>query len=235
MSKTFYRNKGSKDNIVLSLAGAHGVGKTTIFNLFKKIVKDNNKFKFYPERYVKKPPFPFGSPDKQIGFRSELHFLQQLIRRNQSIVNFDDKYNGRIIILDRTPLCVLVYSKSLNLQEKDYNLILDTYKSIKWKEDYIIYLTAKPETILKRIMQRGSLDIIRKEWNENDRNYLLKILSFYKQFLSARTNVFTINTETLTPDEVVNKIKSIIFDLSDYSFKKMQQPSTTQMNLSEFF
>jgi deoxyadenosine/deoxycytidine kinase len=130
---------------------------------------------------------------------------------------------------------VLVYSKSLNLQEKDYNLILDTYKSIKWKEDYIIYLTAKPETILKRIMQRGSLDIIRKEWNENDRNYLLKILSFYKQFLSARTNVFTINTETLTPDEVVNKIKSIIFDLSDYSFKKMQQPSTTQMNLSEFF
>jgi thymidylate kinase len=235
LSKTFYRNKGSKDNIVLSLAGAHGVGKTTIFNLFKKIVKDNNKFKFYPERYVKKPPFPFGSPDKQIGFRSELHFLQQLIRRNQSIVNFDDKYNGRIIILDRTPLCVLVYSKSLNLQEKDYNLILDTYKSIKWKEDYIIYLTAKPETILKRIMQRGSLDIIRKEWNENDRNYLLKILSFYKQFLSARTNVFTINTETLTPDEVVNKIKSIIFDLSDYSFKKMQQPSTTQMNLSEFF
>lgn len=235
MSKTFYRNKGSKDNIVLSLAGAHGVGKTTVFNLLKKNMKDNNKFKFFPERYVKKPPFPFGSSDKQIGFRSELHFLQQLIRRNQNILNFDDKYNGRIIILDRTPLCVLVYSKSLNLQEKDYNLILDTYKSIKWKEDYIIYLTAKPETILKRITQRGSLDIIRKEWNEDDKNYLLKILSYYKQFLSARTNIFTIDTENLTPDDVVNKIRSIIFDISDYSFEKMQQPSTTQMNLSEYF
>ena len=235
MSKTFYRNKGSKDNIVLSLAGAHGVGKTTVFNLLKKIMKDNNKFKFFPERYVKKPPFPFGSPDKQIGFRSELHFLQQLIRRNQNILNFDDNYNGRIIILDRTPLCVLVYSKSLNLQEKDYNLILDTYKSIKWKEDYIIYLTAKPETILKRITQRGSLDIIRKEWNEDDKNYLLKILSYYKQFLSARTNIFTINTENLNPDDVVNKIRNIIIDLSDYSFEKMQQPSTTQMNLSEYF
>lgn len=235
MSKTFYRNKGSKDNIVLSLAGAHGVGKTTVFNLFKKLFKDNNKFKFFPERYVKKPPFPFGSPDKQIGFRSELHFLQQLIRRNQNILNFDDRYNGRIIILDRTPLCVLVYSKSLNLQAKDYNLILDTYKSIKWKEDYIIYLTAKPETILKRIMQRGSLDIIRKEWNENDRNYLLKILSFYKQFLSARTNILTIDTENLTPEDIVDRIKKIIIDLSDFSFEKMQQPSTTQMNLSEFF
>jgi thymidylate kinase len=219
----------------LSLAGAHGVGKTTVFNLFKKTLIDNNKFKFFPERYVKKPPFPFGSSDKQIGFRSEIHFLQQLIKRNQNIINFDNKYNGRIIILDRTPLCVLVYSKSLSLQEKDYNLILDTYKSIKWKEDYIIYLTANPETILKRLIQRGSLDKIREEWNEDDKMYLNKILSYYKQFLSAKTNVFTINTENSTPDEVVDKIKTLITKLSEYSFEKVRESSTTQMNLSEFF
>jgi thymidylate kinase len=219
----------------LSLAGAHGVGKTTVFNLLKKTLMDNNKFKFFPERYVKKPPFPFGSSDKQVGFRSELHFLQQLIRRNQNILNFDNKYNGRIIILDRTPLCVLVYSKSLSLQEKDYNLILDTYKSIKWKEDYIIYLNAKPETILKRITQRGSLDKIRNEWNEDDKIYLHKILSYYKQFLSSKTNIFTINTENSIPVEVVYNIKNIITKLSDYSFEKMREPSTTQMNLSEFF
>ncbi|MBA7716307.1 Thymidylate kinase [subsurface metagenome] len=234
MSKTFYRNKGSKDNIVISLAGVHGVGKTTVFNLLKKILKDNNKFKFFPERYIKKPPFPFGSSDKQIGFRSELHFLQQLIRRNQNILNFDNNYNGRIIILDRTPLCVLIYSKSLNLKEKDFTLILDTYNSIKWKENYIIYLTAKPDVILKRIVQRGSLDKIRREWNEDDNNYLLKILAYYKQFLSTKTNVFPIDTNDLTPKEVVDKIKMIITDLSDYSFGKIEQSSTTQMNLDKF-
>lgn len=234
MSKTFYRNKGSKDNIVISLAGVHGVGKTTVFNLLKKILKENNKFKFFPERYVKKPPFPFGSSDKQIGFRSELHFLQQLIRRNQNIMNFDNKYNGRIIILDRTPLCVLIYSKSLNLKEKDFTLIIDTYNSIKWKENYIIYLTAKPDVILKRIVQRGSLDKIRREWNEDDNNYLLKILTYYKQFLSTKTNVFPIDTNDLTPKEVVDKIKIIITDLSDYSFGKIEQSSTTQMNLDKF-
>ncbi|MFX0104921.1 MAG: deoxynucleoside kinase, partial [Candidatus Hodarchaeota archaeon] len=184
MSKTIYRNKGSKDNIIISIAGAHGVGKTTVFNHFKSKVKDNHKFKFFPERYIKKPPFPFGSSNKQIGFRSELHFLQQFIRRNKNIVNFDDKYNGRIIILDRTPICVLIYSKSLNLKEKDYNLILDTYNSIHWKEDYIFYLYAKPNTILKRIVQRGSLEKIRREWNEEDKEYLLKILSYYKQYLT---------------------------------------------------
>ncbi len=234
MSKSLYRNKGSKDNIVISLAGAHGVGKTTIFYLLKKIFKDDNKFKFFPERYIKKPPFPFGSSNKQIGFRSEIHFLQQLIKRNQNIINFDIQYNGRILILDRTPLCVLIYSKSLNLKEKDYNLILDTYNSIKWREDYIIHLTADPEEILKRIIQRGSLDKIRKEWNEDDINYLLSIISFYKQFFSSKTNIFSIDTNELTPEMIVIKIKEIITELSDYSFEKKKEHSTTQMNLTKF-
>ena len=234
MSKRFYRNRTSKDNIIISIAGAHGVGKTSIFNLLKKKVIDDNKFKFFPERYVKNPPFPFGSSDKQIGFRSELHFLQQLIRRNQSIVNYDNRYNGRVIFLDRTPLCVLIYSKSLNLKEKDYKLILDTYNSIKWKEDYIIYLYANPNTILRRIIQRGSIEAIRLEWNEADKEYLIKILSYYNQFLSKKQNVFKIETENLTVEDVIDKIKIIITDLSGYSFDKLEKSETTQMNLNKF-
>ncbi len=142
LGRRYFTNKGSKDNIIISIAGVHGIGKTTIFNLLKNFLGDNNKFKFFPERYIKIPPFPFGSNDKQIAFRSEIHFLQQLIRRNKNITNFDNKYNGRVIFLDRTSICVLVYSKSLYLKEKDYNLILDMYKSVKWKEDFVIYLTA---------------------------------------------------------------------------------------------
>jgi len=231
-----YRNKGSKDNIIISIAGAHGVGKTTVFNLFKKdnMVKDNNKFKFFPERYVLNPPFPFGSSNKQISFRSELHFLQQLIKRNQNIVNFDNRYNGRIIILDRTPLCVLIYSKSLNLKEKDYKLILDTYNSIHWKEDYIFYLYAKPNSIMKRIIQRGSLEKIRKEWNEQDKEYLLTILSYYKQFLSNKEGVFMINTENLSPEEVIHEMREIITQLSGYSFKKLEKSISTQINLLKY-
>lgn len=234
MSKRIYRNRASKDNIIISIAGAHGVGKTSVFNLLKKMVIDNNKFKFFPERYKKNPPFPFGSSDKQIGFRSELHFLQQFIRRNQSIVNYDNNYNGRVMILDRTPLCVLIYSKSLNLKEKDYKLILDTYNSIKWKEDYIIYLYANPNTILRRIIQRGSIEAIRLEWNEADKEYLIKILSYYNQFLSKKQNVFKIETENLTIEDVIDKIKIVITDLSGYSFKKLEKSQTTQMNLNKF-
>ena len=236
MSKNIYRNKGSKDNIVISIAGPHGVGKTTIYSLFKKKVGDNAKFKFFPERYKKIPPFPFGSHDKQTAFRSELHFLQQLIRRNRNISNFDVKYNGRIIILDRTPVCVLVYSKSLNLKVKDYNLILDMFNSVKWREDYIIYLTAEPDTILKRIIRRGSLEKIRREWNEEEKEYLLKIISFYNQFLlqkKEKNKIFIVNTENLTAEEVLKEIEEIIVDLSGYYFKKIVKPQN-QMSIKEF-
>ncbi|MFX1364223.1 MAG: deoxynucleoside kinase [Promethearchaeota archaeon] len=234
MSKTIYRNKGSKDNIVISIAGVHGVGKTTVFNLLKSKVKENNKFRFFPERYIKNPPFPFGSSDKQIGFRSELHFLQQLIRRNQNITNFDNKYNGRIIILDRTPLCVLIYSKSLNLKEKDYNLILDTYNSIQWKEDYIFYLYANPNTIMKRIIQRGSLEKIRKDWNEEDKEYLLTIISYYRKYLSTKENIFMLDTDNQNPEQVINEIKKLITQVSGYSFDKSDNSISTQMNILKF-
>ncbi|TFF92872.1 MAG: hypothetical protein EU543_04860 [Promethearchaeota archaeon] len=238
LGRTIYRNKGSKDNIVFSIAGAHGVGKTTIFNLLKKQLRNNPKFKFFPERYVKKPPVPFGSRNKQTAFRSEIHFLQQFIRRNKNIKNFDDKYNGRVLILDRTPLCVLVYSKSLYLKEKDYHLILDTFNSVKWLEDYIIYLTAEPDTILKRTIRRGSLEKIRKQWNETEKNYLLNVLTFYNEILFTRKDsekIIEINTENLTPENILEKVMNIISEISGYSFNQKLEPPSKQMSLKKFF
>ncbi len=111
------------------------------------------------------------------------------------------------------------------------------YKSVKWKEDYIIYLTAQPDTILKRIIQRGSIDKIRNEWNEDDKKYLLEILSYYNQFLYSENkskNVFTIDTDSLTSEEVVDGIKRIITDTSGFSFDKFDNAPSTQKNLNDF-
>ena len=237
MVRKSYRNKGSKENIVISISGAHGVGKSTIFRLLKKEVGDNNKFKFFPERYIKNPPFPFGSRNKETAFRSELHFLQQLIKRNKSVRNYDNRYNGRIIILDRTPLCVLTYSKALFLKEKDYQLIQKHYNSIKWREDYILYLTAKPETILQRIYERGSLDAIRREWNEQDNDYLSNVLYFYEEMFDAyniNEKVFRVNTDNLEPHQVLEEAKTIIEDLSEYSFTQHLKPAPKQMRIDRF-
>lgn len=234
MGRKTYRNKGRKRNFCISIAGAHGVGKTTLFNLLKKELSNNNKFKFYPERYVKNPPFPFGSDDKQIGFRSEIHFLQQFILRNKNVKKFDIKHNGRIIILDRTPICVLVYSKALRIKEKDYQLIYDTFNSVEWREDYVIYLTATPHTIMKRILQRGSLDKERQEWNEEKQDYLLYTLSYYKKLLLSNDNVIILDTEGRSQEEVLKEMKDIISQLTGFSFKKLEKAPPTQKSILNF-
>ncbi|MHA1478377.1 MAG: hypothetical protein ACTSPU_09285, partial [Promethearchaeota archaeon] len=101
--------------------------------------------------------------------------------------------------------------------------------------------TAQPDTILKRIIRRGSIDKNRKEWNEDDKKYLLEILSYYNQFLEIdkkkekRTKkIFTINTDKLTSEEVVEQIKQIITDTSGYSFDKFDNAPSTQKNLNDF-
>ena len=86
LSRTIYRNKGSKDNIVISIAGAHGVGKTTILTLLKKKYEDNSKFKFFPERYRKIPPYPFGSSNKQIAFKSEIFLSRYFSERKEKSI-----------------------------------------------------------------------------------------------------------------------------------------------------
>ena len=86
-------------------------------------------------------------------------------------------------------------------------------------------------------IQRGSIDKIRKEWNEDDKKYLLKILSYYNQFLFSENQtkkVFTLDTDNLTSEEVVEEIKRIITDTSGYSFDKFDNAPSTQKNLNDF-
>jgi deoxyadenosine/deoxycytidine kinase len=111
------------------------------------------------------------------------------------------------------------------------------YKSLNWIEDYIIYLTAEPDTILKRIIQRGSLEKWRKEWNEGEKEYLVKIMSHYNYFLKSEMSadkLFIVNTEDLTPEEALFEVLKILTDLSGSEFKKQIKQAATQMNLIKY-
>ena len=226
--------RAGKNNFIFSLAGAHGVGKTTIFTILEEKYSKVNSFKFYHERYiVKNPTYPLGSIKKEIAFRGEIFFLQQLIKRNTRLKSFLKKNNNKVIILDRTPICVLIYSKALEMFQKDFKLIYDLYKSIDWvKGEHIIYLHADVNVIMKRIISRGRLsfkeqnkaEMQRKKWHERDYNYLLKVLKFYNEFLIANEkknkNLSIIYTNNLTPKDVVKNIEDLIFTMTNYSPKK---------------
>ena len=200
--------KGPK---IIFLEGIHGVGKSSVFHGLKRLYS-STEYKFYPERLLMKPLFPFGSQDIQIAFRSELHFLQQMIERNQLIESdLSKRKRPNVFILDRSAISVIIYSKSLGIKDKDLKVILDLYRSVNWQENIMIYLYAKPETLLTRIAKRGSLEPERMQWNEDDINYIKELEKYYSIHIKKMENkiqVISIDTEGCTLDEVIEMVKT---------------------------
>lgn len=199
---------------VICLEGIHGVGKTTVFQILEKRFI-NPQTKLYPERLMSKPLWPFGSKDKQIAFRSEIHFIQQMIERNKIINNDSQKNRVDTCILDRSAISVLVYSKALDLDDKDFQVLQDLFNSVNWAENIMIYMEAKPEIILDRIRKRGSLETERLEWNEDDLKYIRLLEHQYNAYLfklsrNKSMKIIRFDTNNLTIGECADQIQDII-------------------------
>ncbi|WP_371803765.1 deoxynucleoside kinase [Candidatus Lokiarchaeum ossiferum] len=232
-------SRTKKDGFIFSIAGVHGVGKTTIYNILSKTFKDFTNIKLYPERLRAVPPVPFGSKNKQTAFRAEIHYNQQMIERNRLVSKFIKNHRENIAILDRSPLSTLIYARALSLPKIDYDLIDDTYRSVSWLDECVIYLEAEPKTVMSRIYKRGSLDKERQKWNEDDYQYLLRVLKKYeeifKEFKLQKSNkFFRIWTENKTPQEVVGEIFKIIEQKSGLQLKKKVNIPINQSKLTNW-
>ncbi|MHA1604994.1 MAG: AAA family ATPase [Candidatus Freyarchaeota archaeon] len=184
---------------VFTLAGVHGSGKTTIYEIIKE---KRRNWIFFPDN-INSPRYPFGSKDKQIAFRAELWFLEQMIKRNEKIRSL----NEGTIFCDRSPLCLLSYSYALCTPE-DYQTIENLYKAVKWEETAVFYLEESPEQILKQLTTRKEKHP--PEWNETDINYIKKVIEGYeKVFEKFNPNVIRIQNNrkiTETVQEILEKI-----------------------------
>ena len=237
--KRSQRKRASGEGFIFSLSGVHGVGKTTVYEYFKRQFEDNPFIKMFPERLRPEPPFPFGSKDKQIAFRAELHYNQQMIERNRLAKSFIQESRENIVILDRSPLSTLIYARALGLPKKDYDLIEDTFKSVTWQKEHVIYLEAEPKTIMKRILQRGSLDTERLKWNEEDYEYLIRVLKKYDEVwtefnLTKKKGIDRVWTEDKTPEQVVDEVIKIIERRSGINISNQIKIPKGQAKLTNF-
>ncbi|MHA1519490.1 MAG: deoxynucleoside kinase [Promethearchaeota archaeon] len=233
------QKKTSRDGVLIALAGVHGVGKTTIYELLKSKFAEHPTIRLFPERLRANPPVPFGSKDKQIAFRAELHYQQQMLERNRRIKQFITNRGQNVAITDRSPLSTLIYGRSLGLPKIDYELILDTYNSVTWHKEYIIYLNADPRTIMDRIYRRGSLDADREKWNEDDFQYLIRVMNMYSEVfnefqMKENRNLFKINTDKLTPHQVVDQIVELIQDITGIQLINRFKGPTNQSKISDW-
>lgn len=227
-----------KDGTVFAIAGVHGIGKTTIYNLLKKKFETYPNIRFFPERLRANPPVPFGSKDKRIAFRAEIHYLQQMMMRNELIKNFVKNHRDHICILDRTPLTTLVYARALTLPKIDYDLIYDTFNSVTWQNESIIFLEAKPKTIMQRIYRRGSLDLEREKWNENDFEYLKRVLKKYEEIFveyKIEKKIDRVETENKTPTDVLDNVIEIMERRTGLNFQNPIKVPANQAKLTSWF
>ena len=186
------------------------------------------------------PPVPFGSTNKQIAFRSEVHYTQQMIKRNELVKKYITQRRENIAILDRSPLSVLIYTRALGLPKIDRALIEDTFQSVPWQNEYIFYLEADPKTIMRRIYQRGSLDSQRQKWNEKDFEYLNLVLAKYEEIFiekekKKKFHLTRIKTDEKTPQQVIDEIILLIEDISGIQIRSMVKIPSNQAKLTNWF
>ncbi len=202
-----------RKNLVFSVEGVHGVGKTTVLDLLRQKYANDANWLFFNERSRPRDFITFGSKDPQMAFRSEVHFIQQATIRNTEIARKLGAMEGKICVMDRSPLSVLVYAAALNIPQNDFYLLVDMYESVHWEEDQVIFLEADTSELMKRIQKRGSLDAQRLQWNEDDVAYVELIKEKYEQYFrrySFEKKLSRINTTAQNAQQVVKLVESVI-------------------------
>ena len=158
--------------------GVHGIGKTT---LCKKL-SNEKEFEYIPEIRDKHLPPPVLGPKSSDKLKSQLWFLRQMVLKDQKI-----RSSSGIVISDRGPISVLVYSKQL-LPNYEFELIKTILSSLNLKEpDMEIVLWAPEEIILERVKGRAREN--EKKWSEDDLDYIKKINKSFRDYYEGFKDV----------------------------------------------
>jgi thymidylate kinase len=196
---------------VFSITGVHGSGKTTVYNSLRALHSRDANWLFMPERRGR-PPYPFGSKDPQIAFRAELWYFRQMLQRNELIRKLGD--DGRVIVCDRSPLCILAYSHALCSPE-DYKVIRDLYLGVEWIEDATFYLEMNLETTIARLTSGRRKNLLK--WNEGSEEYIIKVLEGYEKAFREvkekdRLQLIRVPNFATKPKETIQRIDREILE-----------------------
>ncbi len=184
--------------LFVQLSGPHGVGKTSIAEFLCR--RRGYRLVSEAERAIPEE-LKLGVPGIE-GFRSEIWFLVQLALRESRLRELE-KTQG-MCIWDRGLLDILAYTHVLTSDEH-YRLIRTLADRLRLtKPHLVIYLTAKPETILKRLLGKGVRE---------DMRYIEKLLDAFRiEFGAWSGDKAVLDTDGLGLEEAADRLGSLIDD-----------------------
>ncbi len=196
---------------IITFSGVHGSGKTTIINDVANRLTNIGKRVFVLQEFPYIPDISIGTMDFQAWYYTAMEQRSLVVRRLMGM--FD------VILLDRHPLDVDVYTSRLldsritpiDIQSKVQTMsrvYLDhEYDMIRhWKEYTAMFLLERPyEDLKESIRLRQMAEGHRKDWNEDDGEYLMHIINTFRYF-KENPNV------TFIENKVLDDTKDLVFE-----------------------
>ena len=190
MNESIQKMTNGKIHKKISISSTHGVGKTTLINLIKKIYK-TDKTIFYPESAI----IVNEMNKKRFKLNQESNIDTQRLIMEMEVNNVKNSnlYKDKLCFFDRCVLDTYIYCiylfehNKLNLEE--FSIIEKNYKENIYKYDYIFFIESK------------SLAIENNGYRALDKKYQEDIYNIFKRVLKTidRNKIKIIHVKENTP------------------------------------
>jgi len=206
---------------IISFSGVHGSGKTTIINDVANRLTNIGKKVFVLQEFPYIPDVPIGTMDFQAWYYTAMEQRSDVVKK---LVGMFD-----VILLDRHPLDVDVYtSRLLNKQVRPIDIekeVINMHRAYDrthwigrdpdrdWKEYTAMFLLERPyEDLVKSLQMRLITEGHRKNWNEEDSEYLMHIINTFRHFKANDNTIFIENkdlddTKDLVFEHIIQRLK----------------------------
>lgn len=175
---------------VVTISGVHGSGKTTVLNAVANRLRDVGKNVWVINEFPYVPNIKIGTMDFQAWYSGVMKQREKVVDSVRKLGIFD------IILLDRHPLDVDVYTqrlhhpdvKVIDIPAAIQNMHLFNFSSgnFQFQKMYLrcFVLVRETDDIIESIQERRKNETHRKEWNEEEREYIEEIQNWFKLFRS---------------------------------------------------
>ena len=190
MNESIQKMTNGKIHKKISISSTHGVGKTTLINLIKKIYK-TDKTIFYPESAIivnemNKKRF-------KLNQESNIDTQRLIMEMEVNNVNNSNLYKDKLCFFDRCVLDTYIYCIYLfehnKLNFEEFSIIEKNYKENIYKYDYIFFIESR------------SLAIENNGYRALDKKYQEDIYNIFKRVLKTidRNKIKIIHVKENTP------------------------------------
>ena len=165
---------GNKIHKKISISSTHGVGKTTLINLLKKIYRVENTI-FYPESaiYVNE----LNKKKFKLNQESNIDTQKLIMEIEVKNVKNSNLYQDKLCFFDRCVLDTYIYCIYLfehnKLSLEDFSLIEKNYIENIYKFDFIFFIESR------------SIKIDNNGYRSTDKQYQLDIYNIFKRVLKT--------------------------------------------------